>query len=134
MDLRSQVGEGVARCDALGLVNRVVKFATMPHDDDALAILWHTMVDRVQKFELHDVAQSLEFSNDRIQIVFVAIHQPAHILKHPNVGLGLLDSRYECRKSVTCVANAVLVPPHAEWLAWRATNDDLCLGKNTGRS
>ena len=103
------------------------KRSLMPHTNQPLAILRHTIVNSVQYSIFYNVAQFSQLRNDQLQIPFMASKDISHILKHKHPWLYSLDCIDENREAVSGIVNAHLITKTTEWLTWRTTYNDIYL-------
>ncbi len=97
----------------------------MPNDNNSFPILGHSVLHCVEKLYFNNVVETLQDSNDLIQIPPILIEQTPDILKDPDVRVQPHNRRNEHRKAVSGVMQAKLMSTDAEGLAGWPTDDDL---------
>ena len=101
----------------------------MPNDNHSFAILRHAIIHGIDQTNLNDVIQRLQRFKYLLKIPAVAIKDAPDIFKYPNLRLNLLHSGNKNWKTVSRIFQPHLMTANTERLAWRATDDYVCLWK-----
>jgi len=106
-----------------------MKLSAMSDDNHSFTVLWHAIIHSIYQANLDNIIQRLQSLENLIKIPTVAIKNPSHIFKNPDLRLNLLHSGNKNGKSVSGIIQSHLVSTNAERLARRATDDNVRLGK-----
>ena len=96
----------------------------MTYANQAFPVLWNTIVDGIQNFILHDIAQFAQFLYNEVEIPFVPAENVGNVFKQKNFWADAPDSVYENGKAVAGVFHAFLASETTEWLAWGSAYDN----------
>src|SRR5208283_5940622 len=119
--------QGFASRYLRGAFNGELKFTSVANNNHPLSVLRNSEVYGIEEAHLDNIIECAQRAVDFIEIPPTPVEHPANILEHPDVGLDALYSGDEDRKPVTRILEPQLVTAHAERLARRSADYDLCL-------
>ena len=109
-----------------------VEVHVIPHadDHDALPLLRHSIVSRIEQVVLHPVAQRTEILENHLEHSSLAeVHQSLHVLrKEEGRALGGDDTDQLLVEYIALVPDIALGVGHGEPLAGEAADDDVAVG------